>query len=78
MNGKSIVMLATDLAAGSITADYIREEYGDSVLTSVLAIGAGIGVGALTHAALEVLDEETGLVGDVGDFIDDTIDLFRW
>lgn len=78
MNGKSIVMLATDLAAGSITADYIRDEYGDDILTSVLAIGAGFGAGILAHATLEVIDEETGLISDVGDFIDDTFDMFRW
>ncbi len=78
MVGKTIIMLAADLAAGSITADAISEEYGDDILTSVVALGAGVGVGAVTHVVLDVIDEETGIVSGAGDLIDDTIDLFRW
>lgn len=76
MTGKEIIKLAADLAAGSITADIIKEQYGDGVLSSVLAIGGGIGAGIVTNAALDLLDKETGIVSDVGSLIDDVIDLF--
>lgn len=76
MNGKDVVKLAADLAAGSITTDLIREKYGDGMLTAVLGIGAGIGVGVLTNSALDVLDKHTGIVSDVGGLIDDVFDLF--
>jgi hypothetical protein len=76
MNGKDIVKLSADLAAGSITADFIKEKYGDTVLSTVLGVGAGIGVGMLTNKALDVLDRETGIVSDVGGLIDDVLDLF--
>lgn len=76
MNGKDIVKLAAEFAAGGITADAIKEKYGDGVLSSVLAIGGGIGVGILTNTALDALDRETGIVSDVGGLIDDVLDLF--
>jgi hypothetical protein len=76
MDGKDIVKLSADLAAGAITSDFITEKYGSSVLTQVLGVGAGIGVGVLTNKALDVLDRETGIVSDIGSVIDDVLDLF--
>lgn len=76
MDGKQIVALATDLAAGSITAGVIKDQYGDGVLTSVLAIAAGFGVGALTHTALNIVDEHTGIVSDLGSLVDDVLSIF--
>lgn len=78
MDGKSIVMLAADLAAGSITADIIHEKYGGGVLASVLAIGGGSIAGAVTHGVLETVDRHTGIVSDVGGLVDDVIDTFKF
>lgn len=75
MNGKDIIKLAADLAAGGITADAIKEQYGDGVLSSVLAIGGGLAAGVATNAALDLLDKHTGIVSDIGGAIDD---LFDW
>jgi hypothetical protein len=76
MNGKDIVKLAAEFAAGGITADAIKDKYGDGVLSSVLAIGGGIGVGILTNSVLDAIDKETGIVSDVGSLIDDVFDIF--
>ena len=76
MDGKNIVKLAVDLAAGSITTDIIREQYGDNVLTTVLAVGAGLGGGAVTNSVLDIIDDHTGIVSDVGNLIDDVFDIF--
>lgn len=78
MNGKDIVMLAADLAAGSITADAIHEQYGGGVLASVLALAGGSVAGAVTHTALNTLDRHTGIVSDVGGLVDDVIDTFKF
>ena len=78
MNGKDIIKLAADLAAGGITADAIKEQYGEGVLSSVLAIGGGLAAGIATNAALDLLDEHTGIVSDVGSVIDDIGGLFKW
>lgn len=75
MNGKDIIKLAADFAAGGITADAIKEQYGDGVLSSVLAIGGGLAAGVATNAALDLLDKHTGIVSDVGGIIDN---LFDW
>lgn len=75
MNGKDVIKLAADLATGGITANAIKEKYGDGVLSSVLAIGGGLAAGVATNAALDLLDKHTGVVSDVGGIIDD---LFNW
>ena len=76
MDGKSVVMLAADLAAGSISAHKIKEVYGDGILASVLAIGGGAVTGLAVNAALEYLDDETGIVSDIGSVIDDVFSIF--
>lgn len=76
MQGKQIIELAADLAMGSITADAIKEQYGEGMLSNVLALGGAIGAGVLTSAALNVLDTQTGIVSDLGSVIDDVFDLF--
>ncbi len=75
MTGKDIIKLAADLAAGGITADAIKEQYGDGVLSSVLAIGGGFAAGVATNAALDLLDKHTGIVSSLGGAIDS---LFDW
>lgn len=76
MDGKDIIKLAADFAAGDITAKVIEEEYGPGVLSSVLAIAGGVGVGYVTNKALDVLDDHTGIVSDLGGLVDDVLDLF--
>lgn len=76
MNGKDLIKLAAEFAAGGISADAIKEHYGDGVLSSVLAITGGTVVGALTGSAVDLVDDLTGgLVSDAGGIIDD---LFGW
>ena len=78
MNGKDIVKLAVDLTAGSITANAIKEQYGEGVLSSVMALVGGGLAGVLANSALDLLDKETGLVSDVGSVVDDVIDTFKF
>lgn len=76
MQGKSVVELAADLAAGAITAEAIRAHYGAGVLSSVLGIGGGIAAGIATKYALDALDRETGIVSDLGSLVDDVFSIF--
>jgi hypothetical protein len=76
MEGKELAKLAIDFSAGTITAAAIKQRYGDGVLTTVAALVAGGVTGLLTDAALDVLDEHTGIISDVGGLIDDVFDLF--
>ena len=69
--GKVAIMLAADLAAGTITADAIKSQYGDSMLTEVLSIGGGLLAAGATTALLEVIDSQTGIISEVGEVIDD-------
>lgn len=75
-DGKDVVKLAADLAAGTITQSYIRRNFGDGVLSAVLSIGGGIGVGVLANALLNTLDDETGIVSDLGNVVDDIFNVF--
>ena len=76
MNGKDIIKLAAEFAAGGISADAIKEHYGEGVLSSVMAIAGGTAVGMLAGTAVDVVDDVTGgLISDVGGVIDD---LFGW
>jgi len=74
--GTTIVKLAADFAAGSITAKYIEENYGSGILSQVLALGGGVVAGGITNLLLESLDRETGIVSDVGSLVDDVLGLF--
>lgn len=78
MDGKQIVKLAADLAAGTISADYIKRYYGDGVLSSVLAVAGGSLVGVAVNSALDILDKHTGIVSDVGSLVDDVVDTFKF
>lgn len=70
MEGKQLVKLAADFSAGTATAAMIREQYGEGVLSAVAALAAGGLVGVATDAALDVLDEHTGVVSAAGDVVD--------
>ncbi len=76
MNGTDIVKLAADLAAGSISADYIKEHYGEGILSSVLSVAGGIGAGIATNTILDYINRETGIVDDIGSVVDDIMDIF--
>ena len=76
MSGKTVVELASDLAAGAITQQAIRSIYGDSVLTTVLSIGGGVVAGIAANTAMEWLDSETGIVSDLGSVVDDIFSIF--
>lgn len=78
MDGKQVVKLAADLAAGSISASYIKEYYGEGVLSSVLAIAGGSMAGVAVDTALDILDRETGIVSDLGSLVDDVVDTFKF
>jgi hypothetical protein len=76
MEGRDIVKLAAEFAAGSISADHIKSVYGEGVLSSVLALSGGALTGIATGALLDLVDRETGIVSDVGSLVDDVLDLF--
>jgi len=72
MQGKDIVKLAADLGAGAITEHAIQAKYGSAVLALVVAAGAGYAANSL----LNTLDEETGIVSDIGSLVDDVLSIF--
>lgn len=76
MRGRTVVELATDLTAGAITEEWIREELGEGVLNNVLAFSGGIVAGGLASVALSVIDRETGIVSDVASVVDDLFSIF--
>jgi hypothetical protein len=76
IKGKTVVELAADLAAGVITEDLIKDQLGEGVLNSVLALAGGSVVGVGVSKLLDVLDEETGIVSDLGGVVDDVLGLF--
>lgn len=71
LSGKSIAELAADLAAGYITQNAIKQQLGGGILASVLGFGGGIAAGIAANYALEALNDETGIVDDIGDVLDD-------
>lgn len=76
LKGKTIVELALDLAAGSITEKLIKEQLGEGVLASVLSISGGLAAGIVTSSLLNTIDKELGIVSDVGSLVDDIFDIF--
>mgnify|MGYP000287630006 CR=1 FL=1 len=78
MDGKQIIKLAADLAAGGITANAIRDHYGEGVLSAVLSISGGAIAGIAVNKALDVLDDHTGIVSDLGSVVDDVVDTFKF
>lgn len=76
MEGKQVVKLAAELAAGVITADYISSLYGKGVLAQVLGIGAGTASSSVVGSMLDAVDRETGIVSDLGSLVDDVFSIF--
>lgn len=77
MQGKELVKLAADFSAGTVTAAYIKQQYGEGVLSTVAALAAGGVVGLATDKALDVLDEHTGVVSAAGDVVDTALSPFK-
>lgn len=76
IDGKSIVELAADLVAGYVTADFIKEELGEGVLNSVLALAGGSVASVLASQIIDDIEEETGIVSDIGSLVDDVFGIF--
>lgn len=76
LKGKTLVELAADLTAGYITADAIKTELGSGVLNSVLAIAGGAVAGIAASSLLSAIEEETGIVSDLGSLVDDVFSVF--
>jgi len=76
LKGKTVVELAADLTAGYITTDAIKTELGSGVLNSVLAIAGGSVAGIVASSLLSAVDEETGIVSDLGSLVDDVFSIF--
>lgn len=76
LQGKTVIELAADLVAGYITADAIKTELGDGVLNSVLALAGGSIAGIATSKLLDAIEEETGIVRDLGGLVDDVFSIF--
>lgn len=76
MQGLNLIKLAADLSAGNITADAIEELYGDNILSVVLQLSGAAVATAVTNSILDKIDEETGLVSDLGGLVDDVFSIF--
>ena len=77
MQGKELIKLAADFSAGTVTASYIKQTYGDGVMSTVAALAAGGVVGLLTDAAIDALDEHTGVVSAAGSVVDEGVGLVK-
>lgn len=73
MEGKQLIKLAADFSAGTVTAAAIKRQYGDGVFSTVAALAAGGVAGLLTDAAIDLLDEHTGIVSSAGSVVDDVV-----
>ena len=76
LSGKSIVELSADLAAGYITSNMIKDQLGPGILSSVISFGGGIAAGVLANKALEMINDETGIIDDLGEVVDDFFSIF--
>jgi hypothetical protein len=76
MQVSDILRLSADLAAGAITADKIKSTFGDSVLSSVLAVGGGLATGFAANSVINYVEEHTGVLSVVDDVVSDIFDLF--
>lgn len=74
MNGRELTKLAIDFSAGAVTAAAIKRQYGDGVFATVAALAAGGVTGLLADAAIEVVDDHTGLLTAAGKVVDGFLD----
>ena len=76
LQGKTVIELAADLATGYVSADAIKTELGDGVLNSVLALAGGSIAGFATSKLLNAIEEETEIISDLGELVDDVFSIF--
>jgi hypothetical protein len=80
MTGKQLTKLTAQLAAGSITQDYIKDKYGAGILTQVVAgLGAGYVMGEVAEALYDtpVIGDAAKIVAEpVADVVSGVLDLF--
>lgn len=77
ITSETLLRLAAGVAAGSITEEYVRENYGSGVLALLAGGGAGLVVDAVASPVLRELNRHTGLV-DVADSVIDAVNPFNW
>lgn len=76
MQGKQIITGAADLTVGALTGNAISEKLGGGLTGLVSGAAVGIVAGVATQKALQALDDETGIVSDLGSVIDDVFSIF--
>jgi hypothetical protein len=76
MKGKTLIHLGADIAAGGFAAEAIGEQLGDGLVPSLVAGAGGIVAGIGTGVLLEAIDNETGIVSDLGSVVDDIFSIF--
>jgi len=76
MSGKDILTGLIDLGVGAATGNVVSEKL-DGGLTGLLG-GAIVGsvAAGLTNELVKKVNDETGIIDDVGGLIDDVFDLF--
>lgn len=77
MEGRELVKLAADFSAGTVTAAFIKQQYGEGVLSTVAALAAGGITGLAVDKAIDVLDNHTGVVTAAGSVVDAGIGSVR-
>lgn len=82
MEGREIVKLAADFSAGTVTASYIKQVYGEGVLSTVAALAAGGIAGIAVDKLIDLVDDHTGVVTAAGSVVDAGISsvksVFDW
>jgi len=73
MEGRELVKLAADFSAGTVTAAYIKQTFGEGVFSTVAALAAGGVAGLVTDALVETVDQHTGVVSAAGKVVDSGI-----
>lgn len=76
LKGRTAIELAADLSAGLITEDLIKEQLGEGMLSSVLAVGGGLVAGGLASYGLHTIDKHTGIISDLSSVVDDVFSIF--
>lgn len=70
MEGREIVKLAADFSAGTVTAAYIKQVYGEGVLSTVAALATGGIAGIAVDKLIDLVDDQTGIVTAAGSVVD--------
>ena len=76
MNGNDVITGLIDLGVGAATGDLVSEKLGGGI--GGLLGGAVVGsiAGGLTNELVKKVNNETGIIDDLGGLLDDVFDLF--